>query len=153
MKKLREGPQFHPMVRTLLLSACPWTLPRLLTFSDQKILGRIPRWNWNCRFPPRGPRKSPSNFPVMLKFAKTTREKIAGRTSIPPHGSHPFIVGVSVDRAEITNIFGPKHSMQDTTLLAGATMLLSNERNYCPTSGQRVQSLRLRESSLELHWI
>ena len=53
-------------------------------------------WFWNCRFPLRGPRKSPSNFPVMLKFAKTTREKIAGRTSIPPHGSHPFIVCLSV---------------------------------------------------------
>ena len=68
-------------------------------------------------------------------------------TSIPPCGSHPFIVGVSVVRAEITNIFGPKDSMQDTTLLAGATMLLSNERNYCHTSGQRVRdsSKALRE--------
>ena len=71
-------------------------------------------------------------------------------TSIPPCGSHPFIVGVSVDRTEITNIFGPKDSMQDTTLLAGATMLLSNERNYCHTSGQRVKALRLRESTLDL---
>ena len=43
-------------------------------------------------------------------------------TSIPPCGSHPFIVGLSVIRTEITNIFGPKDSMQDTTLLAGATM-------------------------------
>ena len=107
-------------------------------------------WFWNCRFPLRGPRKSPSNFPVMLKFAKTTREKIAGRTSIPPHGSHPFIVCLSVPRAEITNIFGPKDSRQDTTLLACATMLLSNERNYCRTSGQRVKALRLSESSLHL---
>ena len=56
----------------------------------------------------------------------------------------------SVVRAEITNIFGPKDSMQDTTLLAGATMLLSNERNYCHTSGQRVKALRLSESSLDL---
>ena len=107
-------------------------------------------WNWNCRFPPRGPRKSPSNFPVTLKFAKTTREKIAGRTSIPPCGSHPFIVCLSVVRAEITNFFGPKDSRQDTTLLACATMLLSNARNYCRTSGQRVKALRLSESSLHL---
>ena len=86
----------------------------------------------------------------MLKFAKTTREKIAGRTSIPPHGSHPFIVCLSVPRAEITNIFGPKDSRQDTMLLACATMLLSNARNYCHTSGQRVKALRLlRQSSLD----
>ena len=72
-------------------------------------------------------------------------------TSIPPCGSHPFIVGLSVSKAEITNIFGPKDSMQDTTLLAGATMLLSNERNYCHTSGQRVKALRLlRQSTLDL---
>ena len=32
------------MVRTLLLSVCLSTEPRLLTFSDQKILGRIPRY-------------------------------------------------------------------------------------------------------------
>ena len=56
----------------------------------------------------------------------------------------------SVVRAEITNIFGPKDSMQDTTLLAGATMLLSNERNYCHTSGQRVKALRLSETRREL---
>ena len=60
----------------------------------------------------------------------------------------------SVVRAEITNIFGPKDSMQDTTLLAGATMLLSNERNYCHTSGQRVKdsskALRIRESPPDL---
>ena len=57
---------------------------------------------------------------------------------------------MSVIRTEITNIFGPKDSMQDTTLLAGATMLLSNERNYCHTSGQRVKALRLSESTLHL---
>ena len=58
---------------------------------------------------------------------------------------------VSVDSAEIANIFGPKDSMQDTTLLARATMLLSNERNYCHTSGQRVKALELlRQSSSEL---
>jgi ABC-type transporter Mla maintaining outer membrane lipid asymmetry ATPase subunit MlaF len=61
-----------------------------------------------------------------------------------------LIVCVSVPRAEITNIFGPKDSRQDTTLLACATMLLSNERNYCRTSGQRVKALRLSESSLHL---
>ena len=33
------------MVRTLLLSVCLWSEPRLLTFSDQKILGRIPRYS------------------------------------------------------------------------------------------------------------
>ena len=75
-------------------------------------------------------------------------------TSIPPCGSHPFIVCVSVIRAEITNIFGPKDSRQDTTLLAGATMLLSIERHYCHTSGQRVKdssaALRLRESPPDL---
>ena len=76
-----------------------------------------------------------------LKFAKTKREKIAGRTFIPPHGSHPFIVCVSVIRTEITNIFGPKDSRQDTTLLACATMLLSNERNYCHTSEESQRTL------------
>ena len=81
------------------------------------------------------------------------REKIAGGTPIPPHGSHPFIVCVSVSTAEITDIFGPKDSMQDTTLLAGATMLLSNERNYCHTSGQRVKALRLSSDSDKAHWI
>ena len=48
-KKLREGPQFHPMVRTLLLSAGPSPEPRLLTFSDQKILCRIPRYSLELR--------------------------------------------------------------------------------------------------------
>ena len=37
------------MVRTLLLSACPSSEPRLLTFSDQKILGRIPRYSLALR--------------------------------------------------------------------------------------------------------
>jgi hypothetical protein len=46
---LREGPQFHPMVRTLLLSVCPSPEPRLLTFSDQKILCRIPRYSLELR--------------------------------------------------------------------------------------------------------
>ena len=46
---MREGPQFHPVVRTLLLSACLWSEPRLLTFSDQKILGRIPRYSLELR--------------------------------------------------------------------------------------------------------
>jgi hypothetical protein len=46
---LREGPQFHPMVRTLLLSAGPSPEPRLLTFSDQKILGRIPCYSLALR--------------------------------------------------------------------------------------------------------
>ena len=46
---MREGLQFHPMVRTLLLSVCPWTLPRLLTFSDQKILCRIRGYSLELR--------------------------------------------------------------------------------------------------------
>ena len=46
---MREGPQFHPMVRTLLLSVCPSPELRLLTFSDQKILGRIPRYSLALR--------------------------------------------------------------------------------------------------------
>ena len=37
------------MVRTLLLSVCPWSEPRLLTFSDQKTLGRIPRYSLELR--------------------------------------------------------------------------------------------------------
>ena len=37
------------MVRTLLLSVCPSPEPRLLTFSDQKILGRIPRYSLALR--------------------------------------------------------------------------------------------------------
>ena len=37
------------MVRTLLLSVCPWTLPRLLTFSDQKILCRIRGYSFELR--------------------------------------------------------------------------------------------------------
>ena len=37
------------MVRTLLLSVCLWSEPRLLTFSDQKILGRIPRYSLELR--------------------------------------------------------------------------------------------------------
>ena len=32
-----------------VLSACPWSEPRLLTFSDQKILGRIPRYSLALR--------------------------------------------------------------------------------------------------------
>ena len=46
---MREGPQFHPVVRTLLLSVSPSSEPRLLTFSDQKILGRIPRYSLALR--------------------------------------------------------------------------------------------------------
>ena len=37
------------MVRTLLLSVCLSPEPRLLTFSDQKILGRIPRYSLELR--------------------------------------------------------------------------------------------------------
>ena len=37
------------MVRTLLLSVCLWSEPRLLTFSDQKILCRIPRYSLELR--------------------------------------------------------------------------------------------------------
>ena len=37
------------MVRTLLLSVCPSPEPRLLTFSDQKILCRIPRYSLELR--------------------------------------------------------------------------------------------------------
>ena len=37
------------MVRTLLLSVCLSTEPRLLTFSDQKILCRIPRYSLELR--------------------------------------------------------------------------------------------------------
>ena len=39
----------HPVVRTLLLSVCLSPEPRLLTFSDQKILGRIPRYSLALR--------------------------------------------------------------------------------------------------------
>ena len=118
-----------------------------------------PRAWWHGIFIPRGwnlffffhelqistPRslKKPVQFPRYAEIRQNNAKKIAGRTSIPPCGSHPFIVCLSVVRAEITNIFGPKDSRQDTTLLACATMLLSNARNYCPTSGQRVKALRL----------